>query len=754
MKLLQRISNCVTRPRLRFACMTVYAALIFHTGTTWSDETPNRMTFERDVMSVLSKAGCNSGTCHGNINGKGGFFLSLRGQDADFDYKQIVQMDSGRRVNQIVPEKSLLLLKATAAVPHGGGRRFATDEPEYEILTKWISEGTAAVNPDAPQVSKLVATPEDAVIWSPENSQPLNVIAQFSDGTQRDVTRLACFETSDPLVEVTPEGVVQFSDPGVVTVVIRYLNQQTPVRIAYRPAVDNFVWQGPEPQNFIDEVIFKRLQQLKIQPAPLADDGVFLRRIFLDLLGVLPTEEEAKRFVLDSSPAKREKLIDEILQRPEFAAMWALKWSDVVRNEEKQLDATGVEKLHAWIRESFEQDKPLNQFAKELIEARGSTYENPPANYWRAHREPFVRAETTAQVFLGIRLQCAKCHNHPFDRWSQDEYYEWASLFSGIDYEIVKNERRDKLDKHEFVGEQIVKVSAEGSVKNARTGKQAPPHFLGSDQKVEGDRLNQLGAWISDPDNSMFAAAQVNRIWYHVMGSGLVDPVDDLRSTNPASHPELFTRLVDEFKANEFRLKPLVKASVLSHTYQLASDPGSERQGGQESPEQVYAQAVVRRLTAEQILDAQSQVLGLPAKFKGYPSGTRAGEIAGVERVRRSLDDGDQFLRLFGKPERLLACECERSDEATLGQALSLIGGESLNQRIERSNNRIGKLLASGEDHQQVIESLFWTALTRPPSKDEMQRTLSLIEQTQNPRLVLEDLTWALLNSKELLFRN
>jgi hypothetical protein len=390
-----------------------------------------------------------------------------------------------------------------------------------------------------------------------------------------------------------------------------------------------------------------------------------------------------------------------------------------------------------------------------LIASRGSTYENPPANYWRAHREPFIRAETTAQIFLGIRLQCAKCHNHPFDKWSQDEYYQWSSVFEGVDYEIVDNNRRDKLDKHEFVGDQIVKVASDKNVNNARTGDPAMPKFLGSDDAVEGDRLKQLAQWLTGSDNRMFAEAQANRVWYHLMGIGLVDPVDDLRLTNPASHPELLDALTDRLIASGFSLKQLVRTIVLSRTYQLSSEFDPTQLGYEEQyDERLFARAVVRRLTAEQLLDAQSQVLGLPARFEGYSFGTRAVDIAGVERVRRKLNDGDVFLRQFGKPERLLSCECERSDDATLGQALSLVGGESLNARLSHPDNRIGKLLAASNDHRAAIESMFWTALSRPPTEQEIAASIELIAKTGDARGTLEDLTWALLNAKELIFRN
>lgn len=713
------------------------------------------VTFETGVMSVLSKASCNAGTCHGNVNGKGGFFLSLRGQDPHFDYRQLVQAASGRRINRIEPEKSLAVAKATATIAHEGGKRFDTQSPEHAILTQWIHQGLVGPDPSGPTVASLEVTPADVVLWMPDHQRQLSVTAMFSDGSRRDVTRMAVYETSDPLVKVSVDGVVQFDNPGVVTILVRYLDGQFPVRLACRTQSPEFVWSDPQADNFIDPFVFDRLKQLKLNPGDLSSDSVFLRRVTLDLLGLLPTESESRAFVADRSIDKRARLVDDLLSRPEFAQMWAQKWSDLVRNEEKTLDAKGVELLHEWMKQRFATDVPINQFVSDLIASRGSTYENPPANYWRAHREPFVRAETTAQIFLGIRLQCAKCHNHPFDKWSQDEYYQWSSVFEGVDYEVVDNNRRDKLDKHEFVGDQIVKVASDKNVNNARTGSPATPKFLGGDDAVQGDRLKLLADWLTSPDNRMFAEAQANRIWYHLMGIGLVDPVDDLRLTNPASHPELLDALTDELIASGFSLKQLVRTIVLSRTYQLASEFEPGQLGEEEQyDERLFARAVVRRLTAEQLLDAQSQVLGVPARFEGYSYGTRAVDIAGVERVRRKLSDGDVFLRQFGKPERLLSCECERSDDATLGQALSLVGGESLNARLSHPDNRIGKLLAASNDHRAAIESMFWTALSRPPTEQEIAASIELIAKTGDARRTLEDLTWALLNAKELIFRN
>lgn len=726
-------------------------------------EPPARLTaasspsaaFETDVMAVLSKASCNAGTCHGNLNGKGGLALSLFGENPLADYDQLVRAAMGRRINRLDADQSLILAKATAQIPHEGGKRFEIDSPEYRILSQWIAGGAAPYQADAAKVLTLQVTPIDEVIWMPEQELALKVNAIFSDGSQRDVTRMAVYEPSDPLVRVTDEGVVRFQQPGSVTVLVRYLDGQLPVRLACRTPQPDFVWPEHNGNNLIDRHIFARLRQLKISPADRCSDHVFIRRLYLDLLGILPTAQEAQAFVADTDPTKRQRLIDRCINRPEFATLWALKWSDLLRNEEKTLDATGVEKLHRWLMESFADDQPLNQIVQQLLTGQGSTYDNPPANYWRALREPFVRSETTAQVFLGVRLQCAKCHNHPFDRWSQDEYYQWASLFTGIDYEIIDNKRRDSLDQHEFVGDQIVKQVDSENVTNVRTRQPAAPKLLGSDQPIQADRLEQLAQWVTADDNSLFVNTQVNRIWFQLMGRGLIEPIDDVRLTNPASHPELMQALSEQFAQNGFSVKSMVRLITQSETYQLASELDQSQWGEAEQyDDRLYARAVIRRLSAEQILDAQSQVLGLPARFSGYPAGTRASEIAGTERVRRKLSSDDEFLRRFGKPERLLACECERTDEATLGQALSLIGSESLHSRLVAPNNRIGRLLDSGATPQEVVDQLFWTALARPASDQERQAVNQLIDELHDPRAALEDLTWALLNAKELLFRN
>jgi hypothetical protein len=726
--------------------------------TVWADAAAEHaveaVSFDRDVMAVLSKAGCNAGTCHGNLNGKGGFFLSLRGQDPVADWEELVTSADGRRLNRIEPARSLILLKATAEVPHGGGRRFGRDDPEWAVLERWIREAATGPQDAAPQVARLVIDPPDAVVEGETAQVPLKVTAEFTDGATADVTRMAVYEPSDPLIEVSREGVVAFDRPSLTTVTVRYLRGQAVARAAVVPPRSDATssWNGPPPANLIDEAVFARLRQVGVEPAPPAEDAVFLRRVFLDLLGVLPTAEEAKAFVADTAPDKRQRLIDQVLARPEWAEVWAGIWSDLLRVEEKTLDAKGVEVFHAWMRQSFAEGKPLDVFVREIVAARGSTYDVPAANFWRAHREPIIRGETVAQVFLGARIGCAKCHNHPFDHWLQDEYHDWSAVFTGIDYEIVKNERKDDLDKHEFVGEQIVQLKDFQERINPRTGGPATPRLLGEAGYPEGDRLEALAAWMTSPDNRRFARSQVNRIWFHCMGRGLVEPVDDLRDTNPASHPQLLEDLTDLFIASGHDVRGLVRLICTSQTYGLSS--GHPDPGPLAANEQLYARAVVRRRSAERILDAQVAVLGANAQFEGYGEGTRAGEVAGVERVRRKTADGDQFLRLFGKPERLLACECERSNEPTLSQALTLVGGPGLHARLGSQSNRLAQLLAADRSAEEIVEELFWTALVRPPTAEEKAAAVVAFETAPTPREAAEDLAWALVNAKELLFRN
>lgn len=720
------------------------------------------ISFSRDVMAVLSKAGCNMGTCHGNQNGKGGFKLSLRGESPNADFVTLTHEQVGRRVNTVRAESSLLLLKPTMSVPHEGGKRFDEDSPEYDLLRRWIAAGMPATPRDEPALQALEVTPLEQFIVEPADSVRLQAIAKFADGSTRDVTRLVCFDPAQPIVGISVDGVVRRERFGEVTVTVRYLDQQVPVRLAFLPARPGFVTNAPPAANFIDDAVFSKLSQLRVNPSDVCDDATFVHRASLDLLGVVPSAQEAREFVRDQRLDKRQRLIDELLTRPEFADFWALKWADLLRVEEKTLDRKGVATFHAWIRDSIATNKPLDVFVRELIAARGSTYEHPPSNFYRAMRDPITRAETVAQVFLGTRLQCAKCHNHPFDRWTQADYYGWANQFSQIKYEVLENNRRDRNDSHEFDGEQLVLVGEGKDVDHPGSGKPVKPRLLA--EKAEGrgqkagagassDRLLNVADWLTSPNNRRFAEAQVNRVWFHLLGRGIVDPIDDFRATNPPSNPALLAALTDDFVSHRFDVQHLIRTIMASRTYQLAAAPNDTNR----EDESNFSHAVIRRLSAEQLADSFSEVLGAKLDFNGYPSGTRAAQLAGVRAFRRresGPSSGDQLLTMFGKPPRLQACECERADDPTLSQTFQLVSGPVLNELLARSDNRLRDWLDSKADADSLIDDVFWTILNRGPLPTELAATRKHLASSDNRRANLEDVVWSLMSSPEFVLRH
>ncbi|MEO1526541.1 MAG: DUF1549 and DUF1553 domain-containing protein [Planctomycetota bacterium] len=738
-------------------------------------ETSRGPDFSNDVMPVLSKAGCNLGTCHGNLNGKGGLKLSLRGQDPEFDHQSMVMAARGRRVDIAAPEKSLFLQKATGAVTHGGGARFTKDSTAHQILVDWIRCGANGPSEQAPALVKLDVTPESAIVAAPLEQLEVQVHATFSDGSRREVTQTACYELSNLNAKVDDDGVVHRTKLGETTLIVRYLQLQRPIPIAFIPSSPDFEWSSPEPNNAIDEHVFAKLKRLRTNPSELCDDGVFVRRAFLDAIGRLPTADEARSFVAEKSPDKRSNLIDQLLARPEFADFWALKWADILRTEEKVLDTEGVTVFHGWIRDSIARGYPLDQFVQDLVTGTGSTFNNPPANYYRANRNPSMRGETTARLFLGIRMECAKCHNHPFDRWTQQDYYQWSNLFSQIDYEIGENKRQDNLDKNEFVGDQKVLVAKKGEVKNPGTGDTVLPKFLGGDvlnEAQRSDRLRSTAQWLTSKDNELFAASQANFIWYQLMGLGVVDPIDDFRLTNPPSNVPLMECLSDHLRENEFDVRSLVRFIMNSRTYQLSAEPNESNRHDAVG----YSHAIVRRLPAEVLLDMQSDVLDAPAEFLGYPHSIRAVQLPGATSKlmrRKGPRGGDRFLKTFGKPNRILACDCERSNETTLKQVFVLIG-EGLNDRLDISDNRIARLARSTLSDEELIDELYWTALSRHPNEDELGIALRFLREpivkraaglgelfqsivanpSGNDRVEgLRDVAWALMNAKEFLFR-
>ncbi|MBN8627811.1 MAG: DUF1549 domain-containing protein [Planctomycetes bacterium] len=710
-------------------------------------------SFTLDVMPALSKAGCNLGTCHGNANGKGGFKLSLRGQDPDVDFLALTHDQLSRRVNLQEPDQSLLLLKATMRQAHEGGRRFKVDAPEYRVLRDWIAAGAKSDVGQVPQLKSLVVRPQVEFVHEPVDRVQLTAEAEFTDGRRRDVTTIACYETSNKLVEVDHDGLALRTDFGETTVLVRYLNLQQPVRLTFVRSRPDYRKPDVRPVNYVDEHILAKLDKLRIAPSELCDDVTFLRRAYLDLLGFVPSGPEAERFLKDERADKRDRLIDELLDRPEYADYWALKYADLLRVEEKTLDRKGVQNFHAWIRRWIEQDRPMNEFAAEVVSGRGDTYTSPAAAYYRAQRDPVVRAETTAQVFLGVRLQCAKCHNHPFDRWTQTDYYSWTNLFARVSYKVLENTQYDKNDKIQFEGRQVVFAPTKGDFKDPRTGEPRAPRMLGtaSDLPEKADRLRGLADWLGDDANPFFAQSQVNRVWFHLMGRGIVDPIDDFRATNPASHPELLASLTKEFVTGDFRLKPLIRTIMRSRAYQTASTVNATNADDDVN----YSHAIVRSLTAEQTLDSLMRVTGTTLKFEGYPAGMRAGQLPGVRPVRdkQPVEPANRFLTKFGKPQRLLACECERSSDFALGQVFELIGGPIMVEMLTKPGNRIDDGIEAGKSTASLLDALYWNALSRRPSKEERAAMVEHIESAKDRRAAWQDVAWALLNSKEFLLR-
>jgi len=714
------------------------------------------VSFRNDILPILTRAGCNAGACHGNFNGKGGFRLSLKGENAAADLAALTRDMLARRTDPQHPSASLILQKPTGGVPHEGGIRFSTSSPEYVLLRTWIAAGCPSDPVDAPRLVSLSVTPASEILFDPTDRLRVSAIARFSDGTTRDVTSCAAFEfTSVGIATITAAGEVIRESLGETVLLVRYQSEVRPVRLVFLPNRPVPAVGAVVTNNEIDRLVFAQLQKLRIAPAGLASDSIFLRRAYLDALGILPSVEETRAFLSDRDSRKRQQLIDRLLARPEFAEYWAQKWSDLLRNEEKALDKKGVAVFYRWIEAQLAADRPLNEFARDILSATGSTYANPPANFWRAIRDPLQRAEAVAQVFLGVRINCAKCHNHPFDRWTSDEYYGFANLFGRIDYRVLANDRKDNLDKHEFVGEQIVFQNRGSEVTNPRTKEPAKPVLLGATTPPfahDSDRLMVLANWIASPDNPFFARAQVNRIWLHLMGRGLVDPNDDFRITNPPSNPELLDWLARDFAAHGFRLKHAVREIMTSRVYQLAS---SSRDSGTMGDDLHHSHAQVQPLEAEQLLDALAQVAGVPVRFRGYPLGLRANQVpAPPQNGRRGLAGmGERFLKVFGKPDRLLTCECERSDDPGLFQAFQLITGDLMNDLISEPDNRIGKMLSAGKTEAEMLEEVYLAALCRKPTETESNKLLALLAAAKDRRAAWEDVLWAVVNSKEFLLR-
>ena len=707
-------------------------------------ETAIPVSFRSDVIAALNVGGCNSGACHGTPTGKNGFKLSLRGYDPPSDFVQLTRDVYGRRTDRQNPEMSLLMLKSLGRVAHEGGSRFPATSIAAQTLTTWMAEG---LNDDAPTlavVKKVEVLPGQRILNAPSRHQQLSVRAEFADGSIRDVTRLTVFTSSDPAIaSVNANGLVEFGQSGEVAILCRYLEELVPVRLMYLEPKVGFKWSNPPESNYVDKHTFAKLKMLNIQPSEVCSDQEFIRRAFLDVCGILPTPLEVTKFLDSKDANKRAKLVDELLDRPEYADFWTLKWSDVFRSTRKTIQVKGTHVFQKWIRNHIDKNTGFDQIVYEVITSGGSTFANPAANYYRVSRDPTSLAETTAQLFFGIRMQCAKCHNHPFERWTQDDYYSMAAFFNRVKYRTDPVDPGDPKVKN---GAEYVYVDRAGELTQPRTGKTMAPKFMGGkfpDIAPGKDRRESLGKWMASGDNPFVPKSIVNRIWFHLMGKGIVDPVDDFRDSNPSANDDLLDALAKDFVANKFDAKHLIRTVMNSRTYQLSAQTNEFNK----DDNKYFSHAVTKLLTAEQLFDALCQVTEVPEKFAGHPLGTRSVQ----------LPDGETnhpFLKTFGQPARELACECEREGDSNLAQALQLINGPAVNDRLRNPANRIGKLVTAKKTDKEILNELFLVTLSRTPNVTEESAMLGHISAAVDRRRAWEDVHWALINSKEFLFRH
>ncbi|HET6883694.1 MAG TPA: DUF1549 and DUF1553 domain-containing protein [Pirellulales bacterium] len=703
-----------------------------------------QLGFTSQVLAVLNKAGCNAGACHASQYGKGGFKLSVFSFAPNEDHLAITRDRQARRVDRFNPERSLFLLKPTLAVPHGGGQRLTAGSVDYELLKTWLATGAAGPRADEPQVKSLRVYPPRRV-GQAGISQQLQVLADYSDGKTRDVTCWTRFDSlDDSIVKVTPEGHFTAGGKGQSHVMVRFAGQAAICTVVV-PYAENLELAGWTENNFIDVLAGKKFRELGIPPSPLCDDATFLRRAFLDAVGTLPTPEEAKAFLDSTESDKRTRLVDRLLgltgdpaqdvYNNQYAAYWTLKWADLLRCNSAAIGEQGMWALHNWIGESLRQNKPFDQFVREIITAKGSVYTSGPANFFRVANNPQDRAEAASQLFLGVRLACAKCHHHPFEKYGQEDYYGFAAFFARVG---VKGSQEFGL----FGGEQVVLVGSGGEVGHPRTGQIMKPTPLEGQPVAEApDRRQPLAQWLTSPDNPFFSRNIVNRYVAYLLGRGLVEPIDDMRGTNPASNAELLDALALEFSKSCFDVKRLLRTIMVSRLYQLDSQPlAANANDGR-----FYSHFNVKRLGAEPLLDAINAATGTTTKFKNMPLGSRAIELP-------DGDYPDYFLKTFGKPRRVSICECERSAEANLAQALHTLNGDTLSQKIADGNGRLANLLKANKPFEETVAELYLATFSRRPTPEELATCKSFLDQSPDPKTFYEDLLWTLLNSKQFLY--
>ena len=701
---------------------------------------PDPIDFGTEVIASLSRAGCNSGACHGAPKGKDGFRLSLRGFDPTVDYASLTRDAFGRRTNSLAPDDSLVLNKGLARISHKGGVRFRTTDPTYQSLRTWIAQGCRPSD-ETRKLDRLEVLPARRRLASSHPRQQLVAHAHYSDGTARDVTHLSVFTSSDPeAATVTRDGLVEFQTTSATTILVRYLDQIRGAELTYVDRDPDFVYSSPPTANFIDRHVFARQEDLQLLPAKRTTDPVFLRRVYLDAIGTLPTADEAQRFLDSPDADKRAKLVDNLLEREEFALFWALKWADVMRGSDVTISRRGVHSFHRYLVNLFRRDRPFDQFARETLTSLGSTLHRPAANFHRIARTPEDAAEAMAQLFLGVRMQCARCHNHPFEAITQDDYYGLAAYFARVKFK----------GKQFGLDDEIVYLDRRGEMRHPTRNKDVAPVVFGEpagELGPEDDRRHVLVDWLIRKDNPYFARATVNRIWFHLFKQGIVEPVDDFRNTNPPSNRELLDALAGEFVTHAYRIKPIVRTILNSNTYQLDSKPPAQQSPKAASADRYFTHAAVEMLSAEQVLDAISAATGVPASFKGFPEGMRA-----IELAEGAVDH--PFLQAFSRPVRDVICECAREDEPSLNQVLHLVNNPKILSDISSSKSRVSRWVATDLNDAKILDAIYLSTLSRRPTGGERQLVTDYLAKSKDRQAAFHDLQHALLNSNEFLLRH
>src|ERR671912_294973 len=702
-----------------------------------------RVTFLRDIAPILNKAGCTAGACHGAAKGKNGFKLSLRGYDPQFDYESLLYDLSGRRFNRADPGKSLMLAKPSQEVAHGGGQRFAKNSDYYKAIFDWISQGVPYGDPAKDTVVELRAEPAEILMTKPGETTSLKVVVRYQDDQVRDVTRETAIESNVPDVARIESAtsldmpVIRGERVGEATLLLRYQGRFAAIPVTVLNPKPGFVWKPLPQHNYIDRLVDAKLERLKIQPSAPTDDGTFFRRVSLDLTGRLPSPESVRAFLGDARPSrvKRAKMIDKLIASPEYVDHWTVKWGDLLQSSRKYLGEKGAYEFQHWIREAIASNRPYDKVVRELLTARGSSYDNPAANYFRVTRDAKPAMEKTTQVFLGVRMVCAQCHDHPFERWTQNQYYQMSAFFSAVGIRAGYE-----------VGEEIVfDQRADYEMKHPRDGRVMKPQFMLASSHApvpdNAQRRDAFAEWLTSKDNPFFAKAIANRMWSYFLGKGIIDPVDDIRASNPPSNPGLLDALTKDFVDHNFDLRHLMRIIVSSRAYQASIVTNEWNATDRDN----FSHAIPRRLSAEELMDGVASAAGARPRFPEVPENTRASQLVDPHIGREG------FLDVFGRPARDSACECERRSDFSLPQALNLVNGKTISDAVADSKGRVARLILSGTSDAAIVDELYLAALSRLPTEEERQRGVAYLSNPARGSRV-QDLLWALLNSKAFLY--